>query len=745
MTYQDVLSLKDTIDQLTMYAKEADTINRAGKKARVDMINGEVRENLAEAGFKPVAAEPRSTEDATPVERAISFARKADATLDSPEPFFNRMDGGKIDGPMNQLFQGYVEANAKHRELKDRFAVALGKAIGEMPDQVRKHLRDKIQVDGMKRPLTRKEIIGAVVNGGNESNYFKFREGEKKLPAKEQTGLGDDYVGTDGKIKSVLQEAAKQLTEQEKDFAQKLINSVNDFYGEVEKLHIWATGKPPEKIEAKQMIEAMGDRPGGYYPAMYDARFSNPGEMQISGEIGQLLDKSWKSATTDAGYRKERIKEYSAPMDLNFSRLVSHVENMTKDVAFRPWLMDANKLINSPEFTGTMREYFGSEFKNFASQWIKRSVGADANHSATSGSGLEKAMGTMRHLVTTATLGLKPGVFLHHALGVGPAIAEVGPARFAKAYADFALHPRDSYQRAIAESDVMAHYLETSDVNSRKSLDKLAGKEGLFADFQRFAMKVVPWGNMMRAIPTYFAAKAKATEELSARGITGAEAEKLAIQSAEKTVRMTGGSGNAGDIPAIMRSDAMKMMLMFYTPGRVLYSQMKGVGHDVSKGNINQAIFKSLWLLPFSAALHTLVSGHRPDEDKDETEGGMYAKDALLYPFGALPMGSELAKNAYNAATGKEVDTSVSIPLFHALEKSFGAVKKSADWFQDEAEGEDVARELFKTSGYWMGAPTEQMELTGGYLADFLRSKEDPNDIFEFAHDVLWRKPKSRR
>jgi hypothetical protein len=194
-----------------------------------------------------------------------------------------------------------------------------------------------------------------------------------------------------------------------------------------------------------------------------------------------------------------------------------------------------------------------------------------------------------------------------------------------------------------------------------------------------------------------------------------------------------------------MKSDGMKLLLMFYTPGRVLYSQMKGVGVDLARGDVGKALFKSFWLLPFSAAIHTLVSGRRPDEDKGETELEMYTKDAMTYPFSSLPMGHELAKNAIDAVQGNKVDMSVSIPVFHALEKSFGAIKKSADWYNDEAEFEDVAREMFKVSGYWMGAPTEQLELSGGYLSDLMRGKESPNDLWEFSHDVLWRKPKSRR
>lgn len=734
MTYGDLLELKDTIDRLTELARDHDKLSTlAGKLSREAYIES-VRENVA-ANFKVKPVEALSTEDMTPMEKAVHFARKVDATLDSPESFFNRMDGGKIDGPMNQLFQGQVEARTYKRELQERFAKAIDKAVAEIPEQVRKHLRDRVMVEGVSRPLTRREIINLVLNGGNESNYSKMVRGEP-MRGKDDIGLNHDTI----------QKAAKLLTEAEKDYAQKILDATNLFKPEVEKMEIWAKGRPPKMIEAKQMIEAMGDRPGGYYPMMYDPRGpGKAGELQISGEVGKLIDPSYKRATTNAGYRESRVEEHAAPVDLNFSRLGSHVDSMLTDIAFRPWLMDANKIVSSPEFRQTMKEHFGSEFQNFAGEWIKRVVGADGHPSASSGSIAQSMLRNSRHAVTVATLAAKPAVFLHHALGFGPAIAEVGPGRFAKAYGEFLSHPRDSYNQMIAESKEMAHYIETSDVDVRSSLKKLAGKDSQWAEMQRFGLKVIPFGNLLRAIPTYFAAKGKAIAELSAKGYEGAQLEKLAIQSAEKTVRTTSGSGNPGDVPAIMKSEGMKMLLMFYTPGRVLYSQMRNAGHDLARGDAGKAIFKALWLLPFSAAVHTLVSGRRPDEDKGETEEGMYLHDALTYPFSALPMGHDIADNAMKALSGETNDFSIHNPLLGALEKTFKAVKKTNEWYNDEAEFEDMARELFKTSGYWLGAPTEQAELTGGYVADLLRDKESPNDIFEFAHDVLWRKPKSRR
>jgi hypothetical protein len=181
----------------------------------------------------------------------------------------------------------------------------------------------------------------------------------------------------------------------------------------------------------------------------------------------------------------------------------------------------------------------------------------------------------------------------------------------------------------------------------------------------------------------------------------------------------------------------------------VLYSRQRTAGHDAATvgggEGLSKFLFKGLWMLPAMAALHTLASGRTPDEDKDETYPGMIGKDLAAYPFSALPMGGEISRAIMDAASGKPGDIQVSSPILKAMESTIKAGAKTEQWYNDEAEFEDVAREVIKTSGYWLGAPTDQLELSGGYAADLVRSKTDPNDMFELMHDLLWRRPKSRR
>lgn len=734
LTYGEFLSLKETVDRLAYLAKDTNNIQIESRKVAIQSILADIGKTVAE-NFKRLPPQTLTDSSKTVLEKALSWAKKFDASLDRPEAFFARLDGGRIDGPISEaLWRGQVEARQKYYELKARFTEALNKANDQIPAEVAKLMDRKIQIPGIKVPLTYREIMAIAANGGNESNYSKMRRGE----AIRGIGLTPD----------AMERAVGMLPEVLKDHVQKILDITNQFWPEIEDMHKWATGTVPDKIEAKQMFMSMGDRPGGYYPAMYDKDYSKVGEKQISGKIGELVTPSWVSSTTDAGYRKGRIEDFAAPMDFDFQRLAGHVDAMAKDLAFRKWLLDANKIVNSPEMMDTLRDYLGPEYRNFAREWVKRVIAADSNSSEAGANIWRKAIGAVRHNVTVASLAFKPSVLLHHALGIGPAISEVGPEWFMKGYGEFLSDPKGAFDRMISESPEMANYSEKYDTNVRESLDRLSGKTSLLADVQRFGMKVIPIGNMMRVIPTYYAAKAKAVAELSARGMEGAELESYAIKSAERAVRLTSGSGNPGDIPAIMKSDVMKALLMFYTPGSVNYSLIKtAVQNYFQSGrglpDLSTALVHGWWLIPFSAAMHTIVSGRLPNKDKRETYLGMIAKDAATYGLSAVPMGSELGRGLVDLVDHKEPQ--VSSPLLKQLESTWKTAVKTEKWYQNEGEFEDVGREMFKTAGYWMGAPTEQMEITGGYLSDLMRHRvSQPHDIFEFAHDMLWRRPKGR-
>lgn len=744
LTPRDIASLKITIDQIRHLAKSKNEVvvlgNKIALQGVVSDLSGEIKSNFKELPPQSLTESSRSFG-----EKAKGVAKEIDAALYSPEPWFDRNGGGKIDSEWNRQYSNYVEARIKEDALRRQFSEASRKAWADLPKEEAKAFDRKVTIPGVRVPLSLREIANIVANGGNESNYSKMIRGEA-IPAE----LGGRDIGlTEEKI----QEAATHLSEFQKDHVQKILDITNMFWSEIEKLHIWATGRPPEKIEAKQMIKAMGDRPGGYYPAMYDRRFSKVGEMQIAkeAEVGKLFPKSWVSATTDGGYRESRAEGFAAPMDFDFGRLASHTDSMIKDIAYRRWLLDFNKIVSSREIRDAIRDHQGKEYQSFLGDWAKRAIGQNAHPSDASMSRIRRIINAARHNITIATLGLRASTVLHHALGADLSIAEVGAKNFMSGMGEFLSAPKDKLAQMAEESPDLAHYAENFDPNVHEALARLEGNTSKWADFQRFCMKGIQYANMLRAVPAYFGAKTKARAELSAQGKTGAELETLARQYAQRTVRTTVGSGKAGDLPAIMTSPFAKTMLMFYTPGRLRYSQARNLVGDIAQHGFtgdaaNKAIFKAFWMLPAAAVLHTLVSGKLPDEEKDETYLGMYAKDMATYTFSPLPLGSEIANAVVDMASGKKHDTGISSPIMKGLEQAFDAVHKTQRWHEDEAEFEDVFRSFSRTAGYFFGAPTEQAEITAGQLLDMARGKgEDPNDIWEFLHDVLWRRPKSRR
>jgi hypothetical protein len=503
-----------------------------------------------------------------------------------------------------------------------------------------------------------------------------------------------------------------------------------------------------EKIPAKQMFRGMGGRKGGYYPAMYDSLESKRGEMQVSENLGKLIEPSFRKATTDGGYRVSRVEGFAAPMDFDIDRLEGHVESMIQDLAYRRWLMDVNKIVNNKEFRDAIKTHLGEEYMDVPRNWVKRVVNDYNNPSDKAISGLNKFIGAARSNATIVSLAGRVGTAAVHALSVGGPIAEIGPKYFMSGLQAFLRHPREMWNHVVNSSGEMEHFAETHNTHVYQNIQELGTKTGFRAAVQKLMVATVGWANMLRAVPTWLGAKEKALHELGKQGIEGDRLQKLANQAADKAVRQSIGSGGAKDTPAIMGKDAQltRLMTMFYTPGSVLYGQLRRIGHEAGRTkDYGRALFKTVMATVVAGTIHQLVKGRMPDEAKDEGYGAWWLKNQVEYPFSAIPLGHEFSTGLMHVLTGDRAEEFKVTPLGQAVDENFRALESAGKWMNDEEEFNKVFFKTLKASGYWFGMPTGQLSLTGDYLYDLMEGSADPNDLGEFAHDLFFNRPKDRR
>lgn len=736
MTYGDIKSINDTIEQLKHVATEKSKSTLNGQRIEDDLIINQILDEIA-------AANPKELPKRGLVEKRGAL-KTADVFLMRPEEFLIRLVGDKVDGTLAEMTINRAgSAQGEMLDLRKEYKERMEKLRDSVPDGVAKRQRELINVPGLDTAVTRKAAIGMVLNGGNESNYTKMVEGEK-LRSRER-GL------TEAQIVAVT----NQLTREEVLYAQGIFDIHKDLWPKVAELQKRLKGIEPPAIEPKPVLPVLQREgaEGGYYHMMYDSTESPIGEIQVSKELGKLIQPSYKSATLNGGYRESRVADYASPVDFNIDRHTSFMTSMLQDLTHREFMIDGNKIANNGKIQAAIRDRFGVEYMNVFRDWLKRAVNDYARPSDQSVSAAGKWMGTLRANITNVAMGYRMSTALKHTITIEPCIDAIGKGDLAegsryfyRGLKDFFSHPFDNWKAIKEESSEMRHFHNTSEANVMDALTDLEGKDNWYSKAKRFGMYFATFGNILRAGATYSGAKQKALVDYAKAGHSGEQLSRYAIIEGERAVRLSIGSGAAKDIPAAMGRDnqAMRAITMFYTPGSMQLSRVmstfSGFGRD---RNMPRLLMRTLGWWIGGAVLHHLASGRVPDEEKDETWGGELGKALLEYPGGTVPLGSEITKSIVDHFAGEPHDfkyTPMAAPFNDSM-KTLDLALKAA---KDEGEWDEAVKQFIKTSGYYTGAPTGQLTDSGGYLYDIMQGNADPNDLGEFMHDVIFHHKKEK-
>lgn len=742
LTVSQVEALADTLKQLKGVAKDRNEATVNGKRIERELVKQSVLADIEKANPKDLQKRGLTNKPAV--------GRTLDAFTMRPEEFLIRLVGDRADSTLAELtINRASEAGAEFNDLWDDYRKKMEKARDAVPEEIAKRQNELIKVPGLETAVTRKEAIGMVANGGNESNFTKMVGGEKKRS--QGRGLTkDQIIGV-----------TNQLTREEVLFGQALMDAQGQFFDRASELQKRLTGLNLPKIEAKPMLpclEREGCR-GGFYHMMYD--FTEPsksaaGEKQLSQELGRLYPPSWKSSTTNGGYRKSRIESYSAPVDFNIDRSSTYMRSMLMDLTHRELAVDWSKFAHDPDIQQAIVNKFGPEYKNFLSDWLARDLNDYASPSDQSISQVDKWIGRTKSAVTNVALGYRLTTNLKHTLAVESCVDAIGKGDLAeggtffyRGVKSFFSAPFDNWKQIKEESGEMRHFAEHSDAAAMDALTDLQGKDTWLAKVKRFGIQFATFGNILRAGATYMGAKEKAMLDYAKDGYSGEELDRVARLEAERAVRLGVGSGAAKDIPAMMSRDnkTMRAVTMFYTPGSVNLSRMMSAVSGFKKtGDMPRLLMRvaGWWLA--GATLHHLAGLRAPDEEKDETWGGELGKALLKYPVEQLPGGKTIGEPIIDRMLGEPMalDMMGKDPLLSPAYEGLKALDTTLKAANGDEEWEKAIEHYAKTAGYFTGVPSAQMVDSAGYLWDVAKGNQDPNDLGEFMHAVLVKRPKSR-
>lgn len=727
---EELRAVRDAVKNIAHLASMKNKLIRKGKAIEFDGVVSELLDAIDTSGLALTDELERPNDKGAGIaERLAKRGRWVDGQLIKIEQIVEWLDGGKVDGPWARYFFDLADhAQSLEYDLHTLVTTKIEQISRKMPKDWRSGLMDgtSVRLPGFAQPMTRYSLLSIAFNMGNAQNIQRLQDG---------------YGWSDADLQSVRE----SLTAKDWQFVQDVWDTLELMWPHMAQLEERMSGLPPEKVEAAPFEAAGLSLRGGYFPLAYDPRRSNAGEKQANEieTVQSFVAHGYGRANTNRGATKARLETFKAPVMLDFEKVIAgHMMKVIKDISHREAVIGINKILAHPQIKQGLIGHIGEARYLQMREWLQTLV---VDNSRTIGGVAFGANLLMKARTNTAivTMGWKISTMMAQFAGFTPVLDLVKPRHLTKAVLQSATSPRETWAMITSKSGEMRNRSNTIERDMKDSLMRLRGETSMLADVRRSAFFLTMIADRMVSMPAWLGGYEQALAE--------GKSEEDAVRAGDRAVRLSQGAGGAKDMAAVQRNnELMKLLTMYYTPFSVLYARLRDIGHQQALQGIGYlpkavARFTALVILP--AVISELLAGRGPEDDEDEAWWA--ARKIALYPLATVPVVRDMSGFLESGIIEVSGEGVMKYPPGFKLSPVVGAIEKAArapgkiyDAATGEKDVDEVAWDLFETSGYVLGLPTAQPRITGEYLTDLLSGEADPENAPELMHDVLFRRQK---
>lgn len=730
ISIDDLRGIYDAVRNIEHLARLKNKLIRKGKQLDFEIVKQSLLDGINNSNFKSTGElETPNIKGASIKEKGAAAWRKFDAAHLKIEQLVEWLDGGDIAGAWAKNFFDLADhAQTLEYDLHAEVTNEIQKINDSMPKQWRESLLDRttLRLPGFSKPLTRYDLISVAMNMGNAQNMQRLRDGygwtENDFTTIKQTLRGDDMR-----------------------FVQGMWDAIEKLWPHMAALEKRVSGLEPEKVLAQEIEIADVVWRGGYFPLVYDPRKSGFGEKQAdeAESVQQFMAKGYGRAATNKGATKARVDELKAPVLLDYEQvLTSHVAKVIKDISHREAVMSFNKILKDKDIKKSLIDRLGEAKYQQMNKWVQRLVNdrADSLHQT---SGLAGFLMKARTNTAIVTMGWKISTMLAQGAGYFSAMDNVKPQFLMSASVQFAMSPKITWGMVQEKSGEMRHRADTLERDVKDALLRMRGEEGLSADVRRTAFFLTSMADRAISTQVWVGGYNQALAE--------GKVEEDAVRAGDRAVRLSQGAGGAKDLSAVQGSnELMRLLTMYYTPFNVLYNRLRDVGHQASIkgiGYLPAAVARSIALVILPAILGDLLAGRGLDDEEDKTWWAI--RKSLLYPLASIPVLRDFSGYLEAALIKVSGEGEMKFPPSYKLSPIVGAIEKIAkapgkviSAIEGDKEADDVAWDIFESSGIVLGLPTAQPRITGEYIFDLISGDADPENAPEILRDLLFRRDK---
>ncbi|MBF9261636.1 GNAT family N-acetyltransferase [Acinetobacter baumannii] len=597
----------------------------------------------------------------------------------------------------------------------------------------------------------KQSLLHAILHTGNMSNKERLVLGYGWGARLEDGSV--DFSAWDKFFNRMINENV--ITKNDMDTIQKLWNLFDKYKEQAQITHKKINGRYFDELPRTPISTPFGEYEGGYVPAAYDRMRSNEQDRIQDKNLAENNLQALDIATTGANFTKSRADRYHDQLELDMSRLPSHLDKELRYIHLELQIRQIGRLLLNKDFRNEIERVMPFGVKQVFNPWLK----AIANQTVDESSGVSLLDNIFRTLRRNTGIAIMAGNLknaVEQFTGFTQVAVAVPPKQLLKAQAHYfaSVATREDMANNIMEmSDFMKTRFDRAADEYRYAVDEIVFQKGAIQTVKDFTMKHAYVLQTTIQRPMEMISWQAAFNHYTEQGFTQYDA----VHAADAVIRQYMTDMSPEGISNLERgTPAKRMFLMFYNWFNMVYNTTMSeakLALEASNGSWVQAsprlAYVALMMVSIPSMLSELLSvifaGGIKDDDKDDEKWDDLTARLALSQLKMLSAFVPYAGNVVNAAisnTDNNVmnDRYTASPVFSMGESGLSLIqhfKRSLDEDKEVNQGK-AAKDLMNTATLATGIPFAVLGKPFGYWLDVAQGKKDaPDSIYDATRGTI--------
>lgn len=659
------------------------------------------------------------------------------------------LDGGPNGKFRNYLINPMQDALAKYRTEKAKML----KEVVDTFEGFGKLDNSKIAAPELNNFtfVGKQSLLHAILHTGNMSNKERLVLGYGWGARLEDGSV--DFSAWDKFFNRMINENV--ITKNDMDTIQKLWNLFDKYKEQAQITHKKINGRYFDELPRTPISTPFGEYEGGYVPAAYDRMRSNEQDRIQDKNLAENNLQALDIATTGANFTKSRADRYHDQLELNMSRLPSHLDKELRYIHLELQIRQIGRLMLNKDFRNEIERVMPFGVKQVFNPWLK----AIANQTVDEPSRfvlLDSIFRTLRRNTGIAIMAGNLKNAVEQFTGFTQVAVAVPPKQLLKAQAHYfaSVATREDMAINIMEmSDFMKTRFDRAADEYRYAVDEIVFQKGAIQTVKDFTMKHAYVLQTTIQRPMEMISWQAAFNHYTEQGM----GQYDAVHAADAVIRQYMTDMSPEGISNLERgTPAHRMFLMFYNWFNMVWNTTSSeakLALEASNGSWVQAsprlAYVALMMISIPSLLSELLSvifagGIKDEDDDDNKWDDLSARLALsqLKMLAAFAPYAGNALNAFVANTDKNVmnDRYTASPIFSMYESATALVKHASRALDEDKEVNQAkaAKDLMNTATLITGIPFAVLGKPFGYWLDVAQGKKDaPDSIYDATRGTI--------